>query len=217
MNENFKKTVKQIMHAGLPVPRFLYGPIRGMYHAGVWLVEALALLRKWVWVEPVLRSVCRRVGVELRAERLPYIRGKGNLEMGDRVNLSGRSSFYFMSGMDDTPEIVVGDNVFIGNACTFSAAASIQIKTHALISACVRVHDNDGHPVDAESRRVGKPITVDEVAPVIIGENAWIGAQVIILKGVEIGENAIVGAGAVVTHDVPPNSVVAGNPARQIG
>jgi len=216
MNQNFEKTVKSLMHAGVPVPGFLRGPIRGMYRAGVWFVEALALVRKWLWVEPVLRSVCRHVGAGLRAERLPYIRGAGNIEIGNRVNLSGRSSFYFMRGICDTPEIVIGNNVFIGNACTFSAARSIRIGNHALISACVRIHDNDGHPVDAERRRAGEPITDDEAAPVIIGDNAWIGAGVIILKGVTIGDNAIVGAGAVVTKNISPNSIVAGNPAAVV-
>ena len=216
MNENLKRMIKRLLHAGLPVPGVLRGPIRAMYRTGVWLVEALALARKWIWVEPVLRSVCRRVGAGLRAERLPYMRGKGQIDMGNRVNLSGRSSFYFMGGMAGTPEIVIGDDVFIGNACTFSAASSIQIRDHALISACVRVHDNDGHPVDADRRRAGEPISAAEAAPVVIGENAWIGAQVIILKGVTIGKNAVVGAGAVVTRDVPPNSVVAGSPATVV-
>lgn len=50
--------------------------------------------------------------------------------------------------------------------------------------------------------------------PIVIGDNAWIGANVIILTGVTVGENAIIGAGSVVTKDVPANTVVAGNPAR---
>jgi acetyltransferase-like isoleucine patch superfamily enzyme len=213
MKTGFRHMAKRILHAGLPLPGLLRGPIRGMYNAGVCMVEGLILVRKLIWVEPVLRSVCRRVGTGLRAERLPYIRGKGNLEIGSRVNLSGRSSFYFMRGMDAAPKIAIGDDAFVGNACTFSAASSIEIGNHALVSACVRVHDNDGHPADAERRRAGEPITPAEVAPVVIGENAWIGAEAIVLKGVTIGENAVIGAGAVVTRDVPANSVVAGNPA----
>ena len=53
-------------------------------------------------------------------------------------------------------------------------------------------------------------------APITIGNNVWVGAGVIILAGVSIGENSIVGAGAVVTKNVMPNTVVAGNPAREI-
>ena len=55
-----------------------------------------------------------------------------------------------------------------------------------------------------------------KIAPVRIGDKAWIGFNAIILKGVTVGEGAIVAAGAVVTKDVPPYTIVAGNPARVI-
>jgi acetyltransferase-like isoleucine patch superfamily enzyme len=54
-------------------------------------------------------------------------------------------------------------------------------------------------------------------APVVLEEDVWVGANAMILKGVTVGRASIVGAGAVVTKDVPPNSIVAGNPARIIG
>lgn len=53
--------------------------------------------------------------------------------------------------------------------------------------------------------------------PVAIGKDVWLGAGVVVLKGVTIGDSAVIGAGAVVTRDVPPNAKVAGVPARQIG
>ena len=53
--------------------------------------------------------------------------------------------------------------------------------------------------------------------PVLIGDNVFIGAQSIILKGVTIGENAIIGAGSVVTQDVPANAIAAGNPCKVVG
>ena len=83
-----------------------------------------------------------------------------------------------------------------------------------MIASGVRISDNDGHPIDPGARERHEPITPDETAPVVIGENVWIGARAIILKGVTIGDNAIVGAASVVTKPVPANSVVAGNPAK---
>jgi acetyltransferase-like isoleucine patch superfamily enzyme len=175
--------------------------------------ESLIFLRKVFWVEPVLRSVCTEVGHGLRADRLPYMRGKGELKIGNNVNLSGRSSFTFMRGMPEIPSIVIGDNVFIGNGCVVAAGTTISIGNNCLISGGARIQDNDGHLLDAERRRVGDRISPDDAKLITIEDDVWIGANVIVLKGVRIGKRAIVGAGAVVTHDVPPDTVVAGNPA----
>lgn len=212
-----KAQLKRFLYTGLPVPRFMRAVIAFAYRAGVFCVESLAFVKKLLWVEPVLRSVCENVGKGLRAERLPYMRGRGRLCIGDRVNLSGRSCFYFMHGMIEPPRIELGDDTFVGNGCTFSAGSSIRVGRHCLISACVRIHDNDGHPLDAERRRRGEPIGSGETAPVAIGDNVWVGAGATLLKGITIGENAVIGTGAIVTSDVAANTVVAGNPAKVVG
>jgi len=204
-----------MLHAGLPVPHVIRPLICAGYRCGVFVTESLILLRKIVWIEPVLRSVCEQVGVALRADRLPYMRGSGEITIGDHVNLSGRSCFYFVgTESSEIPRIVVGNNVFIGNACTLSAASRIEVGNHCLISAEVRIHDNDGHPLDSERRRDNGKITADEVAPVVLEDNVWIGAGATVLKGVTIGENSVIGTGAVITKDVPRDSIAVGNPAR---
>lgn len=205
---------KRILHAGLPMPALLRPLVRAAYHAGVAIVEGSAFIRKLLWVEPVLRAVCDHVGHSLRAECLPYMRGRGILRFGDHVNLSGRSCFYFLHGMTEAPRIEIGDQTFIGNGCTFSAGRSIQVGSHCLISALVRIHDNDGHPLDPSRRRRGEPIRPEETASVVLGDNVWVGAGATILKGVQIGHDAVIGTGAVVTSDIPAGAVVAGNPAR---
>lgn len=209
-----RQMVKAILRGGMPVPGFVKPVIRAIYYLGMGVCGCLVFLKKFFWVEPVVRSLCERVGKRLRAERLPFIRGDGRMSLGDDVNLSGRSCFYMMRGMPEKPVIDLGNHVFLGNGCTLSAANRIVIGDHCLVSAGVRIHDNDGHPLDAEKRKAGEKILPEDAAPVIIEENAWIGAQAIILKGVTIGKNAVVGSGAVVTQDVPANTVVAGNPAR---
>jgi acetyltransferase-like isoleucine patch superfamily enzyme len=70
--------------------------------------------------------------------------------------------------------------------------------------------------VDAALRREHRPTPCEGIWPVVLGDDVWIGADATILKGVTIGDRAIVGAGAVVTSDVPADTVVAGNPARVI-
>jgi len=211
-----RSVVKKVVQSGVPVPRCIRPFVRALYKAGVVLVEGVAFARKLLWIEPVLRSVCESVGKGLRAERLPYMRGHGRIRLGDRVNLSGRSCFYFMHVPGELPVIEIGNQVFIGNGCTFSAGSRISVGDHCLVSTCVRIHDNDGHPLDSDRRRRGEPIRNDEIAPVVIEENVWIGASATILKGVRIGRNAVIGAGAVITQDVPPDSVVAGNPAQVV-
>jgi len=212
----WKRVGKRILHAGLPIPTIFRPLIRGLYKLGVLIVESWAFVKKLFWIEPVVRSVCEHVGSGLRAECLPYMRGKGRLRFGEGVNLSGRSCFYFLSYMPESPEIQIGNNVFIGNGCTLASARRIEIGDHCLLAPFVRIHDNDGHPADAEKRRDGQSIGPDDVAEVVIEENVWLGASCTILKGVRVGANSIVGTGAVVTSDVPPNSVVAGNPARVV-
>lgn len=205
-----------MLYSGLPIPGVIKPVVRGIYRLGVVVVESSSFVFKLIVVEPILRSVCRRVGVGLRAERLPFMRGRGRLNLGDHVNLSGRSCFYFISNRSPEPEITIGSHVFIGNGCTLSSGSKIEIGDHCLLAAGVRIHDNDGHPLDPARRRRAEQIDDSEVAPVVIESNVWLGADVTVLKGVRIGENSVIGTGAVVTSDVPPNSICAGNPARVV-
>jgi acetyltransferase-like isoleucine patch superfamily enzyme len=80
----------------------------------------------------------------------------------------------------------------------------------------VALFDVSGHPADPAERLAGKPAPLEEVRPITIGDNVWIGSGAVIYPGVMIGDNSIVSMGAVVMSSVPANTVVAGNPARQI-
>ncbi|MGZ8537628.1 MAG: DapH/DapD/GlmU-related protein [Flavisolibacter sp.] len=105
--------------------------------------------------------------------------------------------------------ITLGKNVFINHACSFLDMGGITIEDDVLIGPKVNLI-TENHPLDPSDRQALM------LKPIIIKRNAWIGAAAIILPGVTIGENAVVAAGAVVTTDVPSNSVVAGVPAKHI-
>ena len=105
--------------------------------------------------------------------------------------------------------ITVGKGVFINTGCHFSDQGGITIGDNTLLGSNV-VIATVNHDMDPAKRRTAWP------APVVIGENVWIGSSATIVPGVTIGDGAIVAAGAVVTKDVPPNTVVGGNPARVI-
>lgn len=103
----------------------------------------------------------------------------------------------------------IGKNVFINFNCTFLTLGSIVIDDNVLIGPGVKIM-SEGHPLPAAERQSLVP------GKIHIKQNAWIGAGATILPGVSIGENAVVAAGAVVTRDVPANTVVAGIPAKII-
>ena len=105
--------------------------------------------------------------------------------------------------------ITIGKNVFINHACSFLDMGGITIGDNVLIGPKANLV-SENHPIDPTQRNhlIGKPITIKN--------NAWIGAAATILPGITVGENAIVAAGAIVTKDVPDNTIVAGNPAKPI-
>jgi acetyltransferase-like isoleucine patch superfamily enzyme len=109
--------------------------------------------------------------------------------------------------------IRVGNRTIFGHHCTVAARSSVVIGEDCLIAEMVSIRDHDHRfeRLDLTTREQG-----EVVAPVRIGRNVWLGAKVTVSKGVAIGDNAIVGANAVVTHDIPPNAIAAGVPARII-
>jgi acetyltransferase-like isoleucine patch superfamily enzyme len=105
--------------------------------------------------------------------------------------------------------ITLGKNVFINHACSFLDLGGIIIEDDVLIGPRVNII-SESHPLDPADRQT---LLLKQV---IIKRNAWIGAAVTILPGVTIGENAVIAAGAVVTKDVPANTIAGGVPAKHI-
>lgn len=120
-------------------------------------------------------------------------------------------------------KVIIGSNTFMGNS-VIATADRVEIGSNVLIAWGCSIVDHNSHALDWNLRRddtskwlMGvKDWTHVIIAPVRICDHSWIGFNSIILKGVTIGEGAIVAAGSVVTKDVPPFTIVAGNPARVI-
>jgi acetyltransferase-like isoleucine patch superfamily enzyme len=118
--------------------------------------------------------------------------------------------------------IDIGDLVYIGDDVIVMTRERISIGARTLIAHGVQIFDNDSHPLDPQDRHAdylnlieGRPRThFIPSAPVAIGEDCWVGANSIVLKGVTIGDRSVVAAGSVVTADIGHDCVAAGNPAR---
>jgi acetyltransferase-like isoleucine patch superfamily enzyme len=119
-------------------------------------------------------------------------------------------------------KIIIGDYCYIGEQTRIWSAISINIGNRVLLAHNVNIFDNLTHPINPRIRHeqykaiitTGHPKKIDlSERPVVIEDDVWIGCLSIVLPGVTIGRSAIVGAGSVVTKDVPPYTIVAGNPA----
>lgn len=211
-----KAFIKGLFRLHIPV-FWLTRPVFALlYYLHVAVREGAARLARFFWYEPLFRSQCASVGSGFVMEQLPYINGSGRITLGEDVTFAGKPIFIFGNRADALPEISLGDHVFVGHNVVFTVSASVRVGRDVLIAGNVSISDYDGHPVEAASRRAGDPTPPEGIKPVVIGDDVWIGTSAMILKGVTIGDRSIVGAGAVVVKDVPPDSVVAGNPARVV-
>lgn len=105
--------------------------------------------------------------------------------------------------------IAVGDNFFANYNCTILDVARVEIGDNVFFGPNVAIY-TAGHPIHPDSRNS----LYEYGIPVRIGSNCWLGGNVVVTAGVTIGEGCVIGAGSVVTKDIPPRSVAAGNPCR---
>lgn len=157
----------------------------------------------------------------LSSSRIRNIRGDTRcIRVGGHSVVAGELLVYAHGG-----DISIGEWCFIGEGTRVWSSGSVDIGDRVLISHNVNIFDSLTHPLNARQRhaqfkaimQTGHPHSIDlGEMPVTVSNDVWIGANACVLRGVTIGEGAIVGAGAVVTHDVPPFTIVAGNPARVI-
>lgn len=107
--------------------------------------------------------------------------------------------------------IEVGDYFFANYNLTILDVGKVTIGDNAQIAPNVSIY-TAGHPLHPDSRNSGYEYGI----PITIGDNVWIGGNVVILPGVTIGNNVVIGAGSVVNKDIPDNMLAAGNPCKII-
>lgn len=149
-----------------------------------------------------------------------FFRNYGTIKIGSRFKATSGKNYNPIGG--DTilrlvcrknAKIIIGDNAGISNS-TFRVCNSLTIDNNVMIGGGCKVWDSDFHSIDYKDRIYNGDQNV-LTKPILICENAFIGANSIILKGVKIGKNSIVGAGSIVTKSIPDNEIWAGNPAKK--
>lgn len=188
-----------------------------------WVVRPIAAMRERLLR---LRSTHSGPSVHPLAKIHPegrLIRGAGQedgIAVGANSHIRGELLLFGHGG-----NITIGEYCYVGHQTRIWSGKEIHIGDRVLIGHLVSIMDNLTHPLDAAGRHAhyraivhgGHPRDIDlGDAAVRIEDDAWICAHAVIMPGVTVGRAAIVSAGSVVTHDVPPGKIVAGNPARII-
>ncbi len=148
---------------------------------------------------------------------------KGTLRIGDNVKINSRFGSNLVGLINPAVFQCLDEGVItIGNNCGLSSPVlstriRIAIGDRVTVGGNVRVFDHNYHSLDFKKRRNLAEDQPDcKRAPVVIGNDVFIGTNAMILKGVTIGDRAIIGASSVVSRDVPADEIWAGNPARKV-
>lgn len=201
--------------ASIPAPRVVVRPVlfgyllaRGLYYF---------LLRVFV-CEPLFKAYCEKYGKDVHTGTyIHWIQGNGAIVLGDNITFDGKCTITFAARFANRPALTVGNKTGVSHNCTFVIGKAITIGSHCRIATGVQMFDSNGHPTDVQARSRGDAPNSDEVRPITIGDHVWIGRNAIIGPGVNVGEGAVIAAGAVVLTDVPPYTIVGGNPAGKLG
>jgi acetyltransferase-like isoleucine patch superfamily enzyme len=187
-------------------------------------LAAMSVASWTLWTRLLLKLLGHRCGSQLRVDGRLIVRAprRGAIQLGNQVRVNSRRGSNLVGLTNRTIFQCLGTGqIQIGNqtGCSgvvLSSRSSIRIGDRVRLGGNVRVFDHDYHALDYMARRdSASDQAACRTAPVVIGDDVLIGTNAIILKGVTIGDRSIIGAGSVVTlKNIPPDSIVAGNPAR---
>lgn len=205
---------KRFSYFTLPAPRLIVLPFLYLFLA---IRAVIFFIRRHFFAELLFKAYCTRHGRGVTTGiYIPWIKGRGELIVGDYVRLNGKISIGFAASFVPNPRLVIGAHSDIGHNTSFVVGREITIGSHVQIAADVSFRDSAGHASDPALRLAGAPPDPADIKPIIVHDNVWIGSGAMILPGTEIGEGSIIAARSIVSGVVAPNTVVAGNPARRV-
>lgn len=182
---------------------------RGVFRVRSTSARVVALFRTLGW-----RLLGMHVGAGTLLPKI-YVTWPHQISLGNNCSVERGAYFKYDGIWAPGPRLVIGDRVFIGAGCEFNFKRGITIGPHCLLASGCYFIDHDHQSVRRDlpmGTQTGGP-----EAPVILEGDVWIGANVVVLKGVTIGQGAIVAAGAVVRDSIPAYEIWGGVPAKKIG
>lgn len=142
-----------------------------------------------------------------------FISWPHQVSLGSNCKLEPNISFKYDGLWHPGPSIIIGNTAFIGSGCEFNITENITIGNNSLIASGCRFIDHD-HGTNRKQLMHSQPGTSSSIK---LGNDVWLGCNVVVLKGVTIGDGAIVAAGAVVNKSIPAYEIWGGVPAKKIG
>jgi len=207
-----KDILQSIIFFNFPAPRWIFKPI---YEAVIAFRFLIHIIPEKFFYVPVFKARCESCGNGLSLPNgIPWIEGNLRIEIGNKVSIDANA---FSSGrVVEKPVLIIGDRTMLGYKTAVSVGKRVEIGNDVMIAGGCFIADNDGHPADPFRRLKKEPVTEEEIKPIKIEDNVWIGTRAVILKGVTIGKGSVVAANSLVTRSMPPYSLAMGVPAKLI-
>ncbi len=208
-----------VYYSGPNLPK-VYRIIRWFHYSSQYLFSEL--LRVFYFT-PILKSHLTNPPNKLMLSNgIPLIQGDLKISIGENCRLSGMTSFSgrTVSPKNDlgiiTPELIIGDNCGIGWQTGIAVGRRVIIGNNVRIAGRSTLAGYPGHPLDSKRRANGEPDDDNQVGDIILEDDVWLATGVNVMANVRIGRGTIVACGSIVTHDLPPNVLAAGIPAKVI-
>ena len=186
-----------------------------LYRERQFRMEAWRNFWRVLYYQPMFRGRCDACGTKLHiyhtGQGIPFLDGNVSMTIGANVKIYDRSAIVGLT-VADRPKLVIGNNTDLPNPISIFIGNEVSIGSNCLI-VCDLIADNPGHRTDYHDR-TGKRVEVEKIGRVCIRDHVWAARNSMILGNVTVGTGAVIAAMAVVTRDVPPFCLVAGNPAR---
>ncbi|HIF9104537.1 TPA: acyltransferase [Photobacterium damselae] len=191
----------------LPRMIWVYRPIYLLYQL---IKQVWARLVNVIFYLPMLQARLTQFAPRLQLENgFPLIGGPVEITIGQNTCLNGALSIH---AHPDTPSrLTIGDNCYLGWQTSIIVGLSVTIGNNVKIAGRTSIHSHAGHSTDSSHRD-----KTPELGHLTIEDDVWICTSCNIVKPVLIGRGSVIASGCVVTHDVPPNVLFAGNPGRVI-